>query len=244
MKFPRQVHDIQEKVLLYLKLQRFSSAEELLRSAIEEFGPLANLLNLMGLCSHRQSKFPEAIEYFEKAKVANPRFIEAALNLAVTLSDLGFYDASQKVYLELQALYADGQTLPELVLGRLANLHNKTAYGYEQAGLYDQAVQEYAKALEVYPDMPDIRLRLAKVYLRMHAYHQSREQLMLLLDANPTHPECLNLLGTVAFRMGDWDAAQTFWQKTQNINPNDRASRTYLRSGPKKFNEYGNLKSI
>ena len=229
----RQINDIQEKVMIYLKLQRFQAAEELLRSAMEEHGPLANLLNLMGLCHHRQSKFPEAIEYFEKAKAANPRFIEAALNLAVTMSDLGFYESSQKVYGELQGHMGDGQSLPDLVLGRLANLHNKTALGYEQAGLYDQAAQEYAKALQVYPRMPDIRMRLAKVYLRMSSYHQSREQLMALLEENPNHPECLNLLGTIAFRMGDWDAAQSFWQKTQNVNPNDRTSRTYLRSSPR-----------
>jgi tetratricopeptide (TPR) repeat protein len=229
----RQINDIQEKVMIYLKLQRFQAAEELLQSAMEEHGSLANLLNLMGLCYHRQSKFPEAIEYFEKAKAANPRFVEAALNLAVTLSDLGFYESSQKVYGELQGHMGDGQTLPDLVLGRLANLHNKTALGYEHAGLYDQAAQEYAKALHIYPRMPDIRLRLAKVYLRMNSYHQGREQLMVLLEENPNHPECLNLLGTIAFRMGDWDSAQHFWQKTQNVNPNDRTSRTYLRSSSK-----------
>jgi tetratricopeptide (TPR) repeat protein len=229
----RQINDIQDKVMIYLKLQRFQPAEELLRQAMDEHGPLANLLNLMGVCCHRQSKFPEAIEYFEKAKATNPRFIEAALNLAVTLSDLGFYDASQKVYGELQGQLGDGQTLPDLVLGRLANLHNKTAQGYEHAGLYDQATQEYAKALQIYPRMPDIRLRLAKLFLRMNSYHQSREQLMVLLDENPNHPECLNLLGTIAFRMGDWDGAQSFWQKTQNVNPSDRTSRTYLRSSSK-----------
>lgn len=233
LKSRRQINDIQDKVMIYLKLLRFQPAEELLRSAIDEHGPLANLLNLMGLCCHRQSKFPEAIEYFERAKAANPRFIEAALNLAVTLSDLGFYESSQKVYAELQGQLGDGQTLPDLVLGRLANLHNRTAQGYEQAGLWDQAAQEYEKALQIYARMPDIRLRLAKLYLRMSSYHQSREQLMHLLEDNPNHPECLNLLGTIAFRMGDWEEAQSFWQKTQNINPGDRTSRTYLRSGPK-----------
>jgi len=236
LKNRRQISDVQEKVMIYLKLQRFQPAEELLRLAMEEHGPLANLLNLMGLCCHRQSKFPEAIEYFEKAKAANPRFIEAALNLAVTLSDLGFYDSSQKVYGELQGQLGDGQTLPDLVLGRLANLHNRTAQGYEQAGLYDQASQEYVKALQIYPRMPDIRLRLAKLYMRMSSHHQSREQLMTLLEENPNHPECLNLLGTIAFRMGDWDEAQSFWQRTQNINPSDRTSRTYLRSHPKSAN--------
>lgn len=233
LKARRQINDIQDKIMIYLKLQRYQPAEELLRSALTEYGPLANLLNLMGLCCHRQSRFPEAIEFFEKSMSINPRFIEASLNLAVTLSDLGFYDKSQKIYEQMQAQRDQSQSLPDLILGRLANLHNRTAHGYEQAGLWDQATQEYTKALQIYPRMPDIRLRLAKLFLKRNAYQQSREQLMNLLEDNPNYPECLNLLGTIAFRMGEWESAENFWQRTQNINPSDRTSRTYLRTRSK-----------
>ncbi|MCX6129583.1 MAG: tetratricopeptide repeat protein, partial [Proteobacteria bacterium] len=230
LKIRRQIVDIHEKVMIYLRLQRYQAAEELLQGAINEFGALANLLNLMGLCCHKQSRFSEAIENFEKARAANPRYIEAALNLSVTLSDLGFYENSQKVYDEMQYSRDHEQDLPDLVMGRLANLHCNTAQGYEHAGLLDQASQEYARALQIYGRMPDIRLRLAKIYLRMESYQQSREQLLFLLEDNPNSTELLNLLGAIAFRMGDWDQAQKFWQKTQSINPGDQTSKTYLSS--------------
>ncbi|MFY7928023.1 MAG: tetratricopeptide repeat protein [Oligoflexus sp.] len=226
----RQLTEVQDKVLVYIRLQRFQAAEELLKTSLDEHGPLANLLNLMGLVHHRQSQFVQAIEYFEKARTANPRFVEASLNLAVTLSDLGFYDQSERLFHEIQALLSEGQNLPDLILGRLANLHNRTAHGYEQAGLLQEAATEYVKALNIFPRMPDIRLRLAKLYLRMGSYHQSQEQLHVLLEENPGHAECLNLLGTLAYRMGDVDAAFRFWQKTQNNHPHDKTSRTYLRS--------------
>lgn len=226
----RHLIEVQEKVVMYLRLQRFQAAEELVRTALGEMGPLPNLLNLMGLVYHRQSLFTQAIEYFEQARAANPSFVEASLNLSVTLSDLGFYDQSERVYNETMRSIQERETVPDLVLGRLANLHNATALGYEQAGLLDLATQEFSKALSIFPRMPDVRLKLAKIYLRMGQYQRSKEQLLFLTDENPSHTESLNLLGAVCYRMGDLTEARRCWTKSQNINPQDKTSRTYIRS--------------
>ncbi len=226
----RPLGEVQDKVFVYLRLQRFQAAEDLLKSAMEEHGHLANLLNLKGVLHHRQSQFAQAIEFFEKAKAANPNFIEASLNMAVTLSDLGFYDQAEKIYHEANALLYQGNRLPDLVMGRLANYHNQTAEGYQQAGLWEEAAAEFGKALQVYPRMPDIRLRLAKLFLRMGSFHQAQEQLHLLLESEQNLCECFNLLGTIAYRQGDNEEASRNWQKAQNHNPNDRISRHYLKS--------------
>ncbi len=226
----RHLAEIHDKVTIYLRLQRFQAAEELVRSALNEMGPYPNLLNLLGVIFHRQSLFSQALEYFEQARAANPRFLEAALNLTATYSDLGFYGQAEKVYEEAMTLFRDEKVLPELVLGRLANMHNETAIGYEQAGLLEEATVEFQKALNIYPRMPDARLRLAKIFLRMDLYQSSREQLLHILEENPSHIESLNLLGSVCYRMGDTEDANRYWQKSQNINPHDRTSKTYLRS--------------
>jgi tetratricopeptide (TPR) repeat protein len=225
-----QINEIQSRVLTYIRLQRHGAAEDLLKSSIETHGPLPDFLNLLGLCFHQQSKFNEAIEYFEKARNADSGFIEASLNLAVTLSDLGFYDASQKIYSETQSLLNSNNPLPDQLLGRLAHLHTETASGYEQAGLLEQAAAEYTKGLQLYPNMPHIRFQLIKLYLKTKSFQLGREQLMLLLEDNPHHPEFLNLLGAISFRMGDWKQAESYWKKVQIISPNDKTSQTYLRS--------------
>lgn len=226
----RPLKEVQEKVFIYLRLQRFQAAEELLKVSMEEHGHLANLLNMMGLLYHRQSQFANAIEYFEKAKAANPSFIEASLNLAVTLSDLGFYDQAEKIYHEANLLLYQGNRLPDLVIGRLANFHNQTAEGYLQAGLLQEAASEFLKALSLYPRMPDIRLRLAKLYLKMGLYHQAQEQLNQLLQDDQYLSECINLLGLIAFKQGDIEEAKKHWQNSQNHSPNDRISRHYLKT--------------
>lgn len=225
----RPLEEVQEKIFIFLRLQRFQAAEELLRATMEEHGHLANLLNLMGLLHHRQSQFASAIEYFEKAKAANPNFIEASLNLAVTLSDLGFYDQAEKVYHEANALLYQGSRLPDLVMGRLANFHCQTAEGYQQAGLSKDAAAEYSKALLLYPRMPDVRLRLAKLHISMGSYREAQEHLNQLIHDEHCLNESLNLLGMIAFKQGDTAEAVRFWESSQNLNTNDRVSRHYLK---------------
>lgn len=226
----RHLAEIHDKVMIYLRLERYQAAEDLVRSALSEMGPFANLLNLLGVIFHRQSNFSQAIEYFEQAIAANPRFVESALNLSATYADLGFYDQAERVYSEAMSRTSDERALPELVLGRLANLHNATALGYEQAGLIDEATREFEKALAVYPRMPDVRIRLAKIFLRKERFQACRDQLTTILDDNPSHIESLNLLGAVCFRMGDRDEAVKYWEKSQKSNPHDKTSKTYLSS--------------
>ncbi|MBC7660139.1 MAG: tetratricopeptide repeat protein [Chitinophagaceae bacterium] len=226
----RHLAEIHDKVTIYLRLQRYQAAEELVRSALIEMGPYPNLLNLLGVIFHRQSHFSQAIEYFEQAIAANPRFLEAALNLSATFSDLGFYDQAEKVYSDAMTLFKDDKVLPDLILGRLANLHNATAMGYEQAGLLEEATLEFQRALSIYPRMPDVRLKLAKIFLHMELYQSSKDQLLRILEENPSHIESLNLIGSVCYRMGDIDEAGRHWQKAQNLNPQDRTSKTYIRS--------------
>ncbi len=226
----RHLAEIHDKVTMYLRLQRFQAAEELVRSALNEMGPYPNLLNLMGLVFHRQSLFSQAIEYFEQSIASNPRFLEAALNLSATYADLGFYEQAEKVYDAAVMLFQDKDVLPDLILGRIANLHNATALGYEQAGLLEDATLEFQKALTIYPKMPDVRLKLAKIYLELELFQSSKEQLKFILGQNPSHIEALNLLGSVCYRLGDSDEASRYWQKSQNLNPHDKTSRTYIRT--------------
>lgn len=226
----RHLAEIHDKVTIYLRLERFQAAEDLVRTALNDLGPYPNLQNLMGVIFHRQSNFGQAIEYFEQAIASNPRFLEAALNLSATYADLGFYDQAERVYHQAVGLVREDKTLPDLVLGRLANLHNATAVGYEQAGLYNEAIQEFSKALSIYPRMPDVRLHLAKIYLHRDLYQACKDQLFQVLEDNPSHVESLNLIGSVCYRMGDHAEASRYWEKVQNLNPQDKTSKTYLRS--------------
>src|SRR3954453_3141286 len=97
-----ELAEIRKKVALYLSVQRFDAAEKLLRATLTDYGPLANIHNLLGVTFHKQSRFVEALKEFNRALAVNPDFVEAALNLTATLCDLSRYDEAKTVFARLQ----------------------------------------------------------------------------------------------------------------------------------------------
>lgn len=225
------VKGIQEKVHIYLDVSKFSAAENILTQAIKEHGNLANLHNLLAVTYHKQSKFLLAIKCFNEALQTNPRFIEAALNLSIVYCDLGLYDLGISAYNQANALiqHSEKSPLPTLFLGRLANMHSSTASYYELAGLDSEAQKEYEKALNIYPHMPDIILKLAKLEYNSRAFQKAKTRLFELTNNFAPSSQAFNLLGLIFYNEGDYSRAHSFWTKSQELDSDDRVSRTLIR---------------
>ncbi len=224
-----KLKDIQDRVNLYLSVNRFQSATTLLTESMEELGDLANLLNLLGVAYHRQSKFSQAISSFKKALALNPHYIEAALNLSIVYCDLGLYDQGYSEYQKLSSSYSPHTNIPPLVLGKIANLHCQTAHSYEESGLYAEAQREYEKALTIFPKMPDQIMRLAELEYTMGQLAKAKSRARELIDKFAPNAESYNLLGLISYREGDYVSSRNYWMKAQEIQPEDRTSRTLLR---------------
>ena len=221
------INEIKKKVDFYLKVNRFEAAEKLLKTTLTNYGPIANLHNLLGLTFHKQSRFAEALEQFDHALKANPNFIESSLNLTITLCDLGRYDEASKSFEDLGAQINAEEKAPKLILGRLANLHIQSAELYKTSGMLDNAISEYEKSLELFPDMKDARLKLAKLYLENSEPEKARKELDVLLSKFPNHAAARNVLGIIHHHQGRDDLAKSEWQKAAKIDPNNLSSRTY-----------------
>lgn len=221
--------EILKKVHLYLSVGRFDAAEKLINATLADHGPLANVLNALGLTYHKQSKFPDALDAFNKALSINPDFVEAALNITATLCDLSRYEEAQTVFAEINKRLNQKRKLPELVLGRLANQHAQNAKAYEESDLLAEAVLEYRKALSLYADMPDIRIALVRLHLRLGQLEKARVECEDILKSTPEHCEANTWLGILHYKLAQKDLAKRHWEKAHQTNPDDSASRALLR---------------
>ena len=226
-----KLKDIQERVNIYLSVGRFGAAEKLLQDSIEELGDLANLHNLLGVTYHKQSKFSQAISEFQRALELNPKFVEAGLNLTILYCDLGLYEQGEHQYQSLKLVFPTNESrqLPTLFLGRLANLHCQTAEYYQKAGLKVEAIKEYEKALSIFPSMPDKILSLASLEYDVGNLEKSKSRLKELSDKFAPNTSVYNLLGLIHYREGDYTTAHNYWIKSQEINTEDKISRSLIR---------------
>jgi tetratricopeptide (TPR) repeat protein len=224
-----ELAEIKKKVELYLSVGRFEAAEKLLKATLTDYGPLANIHNQLGVTYHKQSKFPEAIKEFQKALAANPEFIEAGLNLAATLCDLSHYDEARAVFAKLAGQVDPRKRQPNLVLGRLANQHVSNGHAYAESAMLNDAIQEYKKALSLFERMPDVKMALAKLYVRVGQHERARLEFEELIKMSPSHTEAHTWLGILYYKLGRREEARFHWEKAQQVNPNDLSSRAYLR---------------
>ncbi len=224
-----ELNGIVNKVNLYVSVQRYDAAEKLLRAAIADYGPLANMYNLLGVTYHRQSRFIEALDEFQRALQINPSYVEASLNLAATLCDLSRYEEAREIFNKVQAQTSPTKRQPDLVLGRLANLHAAAGNLYQQSNMSADAIREYRKALSLFERMPDVKLNLARLYMQIGQLDKAQTELEDLLRAFPDVAEARTWLGVLYLKLGRTEIARDQWLKVQQTDPNDLISRAYLR---------------
>jgi len=225
-----EIAEVQEKVRLYMAVGRFDAAEKLLKATLADLGSQAVTENLLGWVYHRQSRFQEAMKHFQLAVQADPRYVEAALNLAVTLCDLSRYDEARQMFLKVAEEGSKGSKGPPSMLAeKIAEQHAVCAFLYDQAGMSHEAVQEYRKALTVSGRLSDARLALAKLYLRTEQFDRALAELQTLVNASPELDEASTWLGVVHYKQGNIESARQLLERTRKINPNNQIARAFLK---------------
>lgn len=216
------------KVKVYLEAHRFDAAEKLVKSGLDDTDDAAHLWHLLGLVYHKQSKFVDAVSAFRQAIKINPTFIEASLNLAVTLCDLSHYDEAFRIFEELKRQNDFKRQLPRLVLGRISNLHVKAAQCYDEVGMFAEAVQEYRRALTLFPQLTAARIALARLYLKANEAQKAKSEIEESLRQTGEDADALALLGMIEHSLGNLTGAQDAWTRAQRLSPEDPSSGILL----------------
>lgn len=223
----------------YFDNKQYSQAEHALKRVLEDHGRFADVLNMLGVISHVEGKFASSIEYFKEAIGINPRYTEAILNLAVLYNDLGQYDEAKKLYTGLKAGRDNkGHKIEPVLRGKLSNLHADIGDIYRSIGLYDHAIDEYKKALELNPKYYDIRTKLGQAFRENDNFAESRKELKAVLKSDPRYSPALIQLGITHYSMGKMEDAKKCWGQVLKKDPENEYARMYLRlteaSGMKK----------
>ncbi|HEY2383849.1 MAG TPA: tetratricopeptide repeat protein [Terriglobia bacterium] len=153
-------------------------------------------------------KYEEAIKDLHEAIQFAPEFYEAHNQLGIAYRDSGQTDDAEKEFiaahqlnstgvaplLNLTTLYLDEDKPDRAVTtGEEAvkiNSHSAPAFFSLGVALYkvaslDRAEAAFKRALELAPKMPSVRLMLANVYLKLHRYDRTLDQLNSYIAENP-----------------------------------------------------------
>lgn len=220
-----------------------------LRAALDIEGEHVNLWFALGLIREKRDDKQEAGECYARAIALNPKCRMARCRMAAMAYHAGDHASACEQYLMLRdqdpgdfhirmtlghLWMATGEPRRALAEFEIAitiepdnwAAHNELVAALEEAGLYDDAIQEMHHILETQADYPDLRVQLADLYLKTGQIKQAGENLAVAVDGNPRYLEALVKSGAVAVRLAEYQSACQYF--SQAIDVNDSLLTAYV----------------
>ncbi len=213
--------------------REFIDAERTLARVLEKHDAVADVHNMMGLLAHHRGDFTKAEGHFERALDLNPAYTDAALNLAVTYTDLGKYEQAQSTLVKLGTRakkLTEAKELEPFARGKLANMHAEVAQAYADLGLVRDAVLELQRAVAMAPTFADLRHRLAQHLQALGRLNEAKTELETGLQHNPGFVPAKLQLGLVLVAQGDVAAGRAAWRDVLQVDAENPVARMYLRA--------------
>jgi tetratricopeptide (TPR) repeat protein len=207
----------------------YPQAVDCLTEVLRGKAAYADVYDLLGVIYHQEGRLAEAEEMFRQALRLNPAYTEAALNLVVTCNDLGKYSEAKAIYERAMAAVQQApRELDPFVKGKIANMHAEIAATYRAVGVFDEAVREYRRALELCPTFADLRTELGKTLREMGDLPASIRELELVRAEHPRYPAGCIHLGISYHAAGRRDDAAAQWKAVLEGEPDNRSAKMYL----------------
>ena len=189
----------------------------------------ADAHNLLGLAFAMLERRDEALASFDRALLLNPRYVDATLNRAITLSDLGRGDEAADAFRAAQTLGAVDHTgFSAPVASQLANLHAELAVAYLEGGGTAQAVQQLEAAVTLRPEFVDLRYRLARLFIDQGRLERARLELEGIVVLRARFTDAWVTLGMVRYLLKDVGGARAAWEEGRRLAPSDARLGAYL----------------
>lgn len=225
-----EIKNTVEQAKYFFQAQNFHKAEDLFKKVLASKKEFADVYNYLGLISHEKGRYDEAITYFEKALAKNPRYTEALLNLSILYNDMGEYNKAKKLVEQSRKDSKKTKTaMDPFIRSKLANKHAEVGDWYRGVGGFEQAIEEYKKALELEPKYSDIRTKKAICYRELGNHKSALEELKTAVKDNIRRADAHVQLGVTYYAMGKKADATKTWKAAQKRFPRHKELEMYLR---------------
>lgn len=209
--------------------RNYAEALAIFRDVLKDHPDFADIRHLAGLCLGFLGQSEAALTEFDHALSLNSQYVEAHLNRAIILNELGRFEEARTAFEAAGRLGADADgPFPPLISARLANAHAVLGDLYLEAGAPISAAEQYRTALVMRPLFHDIRNKLAQALMQLGDLEPAARELETALDGNQRFLAARLNLGLIYFRLGRTADARAQWEICREQQPGNPQARAYL----------------
>lgn len=213
----------------HFKENRYSAAESILNQLILNGCKSALIFHMLGSIYYDQGKFNKGIRAFQRALQLDPAYTDASVGLSIILNDLGRYSEGQKVFEDAQALLKKSQNQGhQLINEKLAVKHDELAELYFQYARYNEALEQFYKALTLSQRKVELRMKVAETYFKLESYEKAVRELKIILEDHPEYFRARLKLGNIYFARKEVQLAREQWQTVLRLEPDCKEARQLL----------------
>ncbi|PIU41976.1 MAG: hypothetical protein COS99_02580 [Candidatus Omnitrophica bacterium CG07_land_8_20_14_0_80_42_15] len=182
---------------------------ESLHSRLAEFYTSQCYRN-MGIIAMHETKFQDAIRYFEKSLKILPQSIMLSNYLGICYNNIGLYDQAIAEFEKVLTEKKDDITL-----------NVRIALAYYNKGDHHNAVKRLQGAIVFKPKHADLHHILGLVYCNINDYKAGIDEFNKSIDINPVYVEALRKLGLAYIIIEKYDEAKGLLQRLTRVVPHD-----------------------
>ncbi len=212
-----------------IQKKKYPDAERLLEQALLIEPDNADYFYLRGLLRSYQGKLVQSIDDLRKALHHDPKHTDAAVCLSVILNDIGRYDEAKKVFEQAnQSVFLKQVGDDAQIDRRFSVKHFELGDLYFRYRRFDEAIEEYNKAILLDPQMVEIRVKRAKALAKKGFISRAIQDLQQLKIERPGDPTVRIQLGLLHYSQGNNLDAELEWDSVLEIDPVNREAVAYL----------------
>lgn len=220
-----QTQEIQKKI----QSKQFPDAEKLIADGLILEPDNSDFFYLRGLLRSYQSRLVESIEDLKKALYHDPKHTDAAICLSVILNDIGRYDEAKKIFEQANQSVFLKQIGDDVQIDRRFSVkHFEVGDLYFRYRRFDEAIEEYNKAILLDPQSTDIRVKRAKAFAKKGFITRAIQELQQLKAERPNDLTIRIQLGLLHYSQSNLLDAEIEWESVLELDPVHREATAYL----------------
>lgn len=224
-----QVAESDRYIQELLNRREFKTAEEKIKDRLRLHPNSPDAYYLLGVSHYFQGNIGKAIEGLKKAIAIDPRHTDAAICLSVLYNDIGKYDEAKKVFDQAnQSVVHRKAGFDQGIDRKFAVKHLELADLYFRYRRYDEATDEYSKAISLDPSALEIRIRRAKSYAKKGFVTRAIQELIQLKNQHKDYLPARLQLGLLHYSQNNVLDAELEWESVLGFDPNNKEAQTYI----------------
>jgi tetratricopeptide (TPR) repeat protein len=209
--------------------REYTRAEVLIQERLTKNPQSADGYYWQAVLQYYQGKIGASVDNLKRVLEIDPKHTDAAICLSVLYNDVGKYPEAKGVFEQAnQSVKTNVSSTQTEIDRKFAVKHLELADLYFRYRRYDEAIEEYSKAIGLDHTMLDVKIRRAKVYAKKGFVTRAIQELQQMKHENQRFIPARVQLGLLQYSQGNVLDAELEWETILEIEPNNREALAYL----------------